>query len=366
MTTSGRLLFVDGLRGVAALMVVAFHFHENIAPAVQAWLPSLATQLFLHGNLGVEVFFVLSGFVIAQSISAGERSLRYLGRFGLRRSIRLDPPLWVTILLECMLISLTLVVAPSRTAVLPSWSQLLANVTYTQHFLGYKDIVPVFWSLTFEVQFYVVAVSALIARRALDIGRIPGALIFCAAFTYSLSIWLELVRAPLPGLFIDRWFQFSLGVAAWLVCRQMIPATAALLGGASILALVSVSGAPVYRLQSTIACLVTAATMIAVGRSGRMGSLLDGKVIQFFGKISYSLYLVHLLVGWRLITLSRIALGPEFGPLLGTAIFLAAVISSVAAAWLMYLLVERPSIRFARRISLPLNAQLERSASVVR
>ena len=57
---SERFLFPDGLRGVAAMMVVFYHFNENLAPAVSHWLPVGMSVILHHGNLGVPIFFVLS------------------------------------------------------------------------------------------------------------------------------------------------------------------------------------------------------------------------------------------------------------------------------------------------------------------
>ena len=350
---AGRFLFLDGLRGVAAMMVVLFHLHENLRPAVQTWFPPALSTLLLNGNLGVDVFFVLSGFVIAHSVSDGERSWRYLGRFGLRRSIRLDPPLWATILIEIVLIRISLALFPDLGTPLPNWSQVLANVTYTQGFLGMPDIVPVFWSLTYEVQFYIVLVCSLILLH-----KIPGSgrvvtVLFVAAFFYSLAIWLGVFLSPVRGLFIDRWFQFALGIAAWAVfMRRISKARFAILCAITLCAVLAVSPAT-YRAYSTEIAVVSAALMALVGLTGRMETTLCGSVMQFLGRISYSLYLLHAPVGWRFISIVRREFGPQLGPTMGTLTFLGGVLLSVFSAWVLYVIVERPSTKLARRIELP-------------
>jgi peptidoglycan/LPS O-acetylase OafA/YrhL len=310
--------------------------------------------VFMNGNLGVDVFFVISGFVIAHSVRNGERSWRYLGRFGLRRSIRLDPPLWMTILVELVLIRISLRLFPDLGTPLPAWPQILANVTYTQTFLGIGDIVPVFWSLTYEVQFYIILVAALVLLH-----RIPRSVsltpaLFAMVYCYSLGIWLGAFPSPVRGLFIDRWFQFALGIAAWAVFMGHISkGQFAALCGLTLCAILSLS--PVeYRALSTAAALFSSILLALVGLTGRMSTMLRGNAIQFLGRISYSLYLIHLPVGWRFISLFRRKLGPALGPGLGSAAFLGGAGLSIVVAWVFYAALEAPSVNFARSIRLPL------------
>src|ERR1019366_7007946 len=98
---SGRFAFIDALRGLAALSVVLFHAKEgNHTPDMFSLMPGWIAALFDNGNLGVAVFFVLSGFVISHSIYAERVSAPFAGRFMLRRSLRLDPPYWAAIALS--------------------------------------------------------------------------------------------------------------------------------------------------------------------------------------------------------------------------------------------------------------------------
>jgi peptidoglycan/LPS O-acetylase OafA/YrhL len=311
----------------------------------------------LNGNLGVDVFFVISGFVIAHSVRKGERSWRYLGRFGLRRSIRLDPPLWMTIFVEVVLIRISLRLFPDLGTPLPNWSQVMANVTYSQHFLGIGDIVPVFWSLTYEVQFYIVLVGSLVLLHR--VRRLPSITLplFVAVFGYSLGIWLGAFPSPVPGLFIDRWFQFALGIAAWAVfMRHISKAQFAALCVVTLGAIVAMS--PVaYRAHSAEVAVVSAGVLALVSLTNRLETMLSGTVIQFLGRISYSLYLIHLSVGWRFISVFRRKFGPELGPAMGSVAFLGGVLLSVLAAWLVYVTLEAPSMRLARRVRLPLGVK---------
>ena len=87
-----RFLFVDGLRAIAALAVVLFHFLGAVHETAVDWIWPVFDNLLSYGHLGVDIFFVLSGFVLPFSIRNTGQTLGFLFlfRFGVRRSIRLD------------------------------------------------------------------------------------------------------------------------------------------------------------------------------------------------------------------------------------------------------------------------------------
>src|SRR5471030_2381991 len=96
---SQRMPALDAIRGVACLAVVWYHVYCFSALPQLLKLPSWIDRIIRHGFLGVEVFFVLSGVVIALSILGDRITWAYLGRFALRRSLRLDPPYWAALVL---------------------------------------------------------------------------------------------------------------------------------------------------------------------------------------------------------------------------------------------------------------------------
>ena len=163
-----RFLFVDGLRGIAAMLVVLGHFRGAVnETAVSEWIWSPIETFFSYGYLGVDIFFVISGFVISYSVRNADHTPGFLFRFGLRRSIRLDPPYWLTIFLELILIKLGLLIFPHLDSSFPSLEKILAHFIYMQNLLGYGNILAVFWTLCYEVQFYLVFVSFLVLLRNL-------------------------------------------------------------------------------------------------------------------------------------------------------------------------------------------------------
>src|SRR5271163_824876 len=121
-----RLSFVDALRGVAATGVLLFHALEgHHVTAFFASLPAWLQFPVEHGSLGVAIFFVLSGFVISHSLYRQRMTLNLLGRFCLRRSLRLDPPYWFAIALSLAFGVLSTAVVADHEAVRHSWAQVV-------------------------------------------------------------------------------------------------------------------------------------------------------------------------------------------------------------------------------------------------
>ncbi len=355
-----RFEFIDGLRGLAAMMVVITHLANAAADKHPGIFGPNVAELADLGRYGVQIFFVLSGFVIAHSVWLGAHSFRYLGRFAGRRFVRLDLPYWCVILFELILLSISGLVMSDYARELPPIGEILANATYLQEFLGYQHILPVFWTLCYEVQFYLVFVLALTllaklrnAGVSVDATRKIASVALVLSFSISLAIYLGRLPVPHEALFFDRWFQFAFGVIAYLYFRGQCSgawvaaaAMACVLGAAAF-------GINAYRVIST---LITAATALAILASFKFrgwNSLLIGPSMQFLGKISYSLYLLHLCIGWRTTVLVRELLGDAYSTLAAYFAFALGVIASVMGAWIMHLLIERPSIQIARKIELP-------------
>lgn len=342
------------------MMVVFFHMELVLSDAVESWFPAWLEILFGYGRLGVDVFFVLSGFVIAHSIRDGAHTVQYLGKYALRRSIRLDPPLWAAILLEIILIKFSLYFYPDLGTKTPTLTQVLVNMAYLQEMLRVKNVVDAFWSLTYEVQFYFISVTFLVAMpliRRLDArvrwSKVIAYSMMTVAYAYSIAIYHELAPTPLQGIFLERWFQFFLGVMAWAVVQHRLPLRVFALAWTVCLASTLLAAPSGYRLESSLCGLIVSALMLWVGYSGRMSSLLGDKVSQFLGRISYSLYLVHLIIGWRFAALMKRLAGHELSVITGASLFVGSVAVSVFAAWLMYRMLEAPSMNFARKIKLP-------------
>ena len=124
-----RFAFVDALRGFAALSVVLYHAYEGgHITGLLAELPAWVTQLLRQGSIGIAVFFVLSGFVIAHSVAKSRVTLPFVGRFMLRRSLRLEPPYWLAIALAICFAQLSVRVLPGKELSSLSAGQIAAHI----------------------------------------------------------------------------------------------------------------------------------------------------------------------------------------------------------------------------------------------
>jgi peptidoglycan/LPS O-acetylase OafA/YrhL len=354
--TKPRFLFVDGLRGIAALAVVLFHFRGAINETASEWASPIIELLLSYGYLGVDIFFVISGFVISYSIRNARHTPGFLFRFGVRRSIRLDPPYWVTIILELFAIKLGLMLFPALGTPFPSVEMIMAHFVYAQDLLGYGGIISIFWTLCYEIQFYIVFVGALVFARALGhrLGdrRAYSFMFAIGAISFVLSVifFFSAVDSPVRGLFIDRWYQFMLGYLAMRVCLRKQ------FGVSFVLASVLVGVASLLEIEAGadngLSALAIAWLLVAAARREQMARWLSGRISQFFGRISYSLYLIHSVVGWRFIKLLYELHGEEFTPFQAWLALGAGVAVSVLSAWVMCVIVEAPALRLSQRIRL--------------
>lgn len=331
-----RLTSLDALRGVASFAVAWFHF-TNGNPRFLPAGPLRSSGAF--GWLGVEVFFVISGFVIPYSLWRSHYRLGDFGRFVLKRVARLDPPYLTAIALILALGWLSAQLPGYGGAPFAiSWTQLTLHFAYLNAFAGgdtgpYPWLNPVFWTLAIEFQFYLSVgvlypIFAVPRRRGLAL-VVAVACLALAAIVPSPAIVAHYAPLFLIGIAL---FQYRAGViggrAAAVVLLTLAVATALLLG-------------PVV----AAAGLLTAFAIVAF--ETKHGAL--HRVLTFLGGISYSLYLLHVPVGGRIVNLGvRYAHSAPARWL----VLAAAVVVSIATAWAFARIIEHPAQRFASRIAL--------------
>ena len=205
----GRMALVDALRGLAALWVAAYHFYNAIAERGQlSWFEPLKRVLEV-GNLGVMVFFVLSGFVIACSVHRARVTGRYVGIFALRRSLRLDPTYWTVIWLTCLMALAKSSWTSATNPVAFTLGDVLLNMCYLNRLVQGPTIVAVGWTLCLEVQFYLVFVATCwvgqaVLRRATTVAPVR-------------------VLRSRHGLFTSRALRSLAGASSRLVCSVLVP-----------------------------------------------------------------------------------------------------------------------------------------------
>ncbi|CCF20518.1 putative Acyltransferase 3 [Pseudorhizobium banfieldiae] len=340
---SGRFTVVDALRGAAAMGVVLYHaVSAGHVERLMALFPAWVEAGVLHAGLGVAVFFVLSGFVIAHSLYNRPMTLRELGRFTLKRSLRLDPAYWVSIAATIAFAVLSSYVVAGREMPIYTAPQILAHIFYVQDLLDYPAISPVFWTLCLEIQFYLV--------YALLIGvsgfRPAGIVAACAvSLVWPLGLGPELWS----GLFLPLWYGFLLGVAVYWTWQQprLVPL---FLIYATVLLLSGLWADDAFR----VVCSATALSLFWASIYGQISVGLNWRWLQFLGLISYSLYLTHNIVTGGIFRIATM-LGPRssLGDLVWWGLSILGCVSFATVFWWLF---ERPSMDLSKRVGQRKNA----------
>ncbi len=316
-----------------------------------AWLYAV---VFSAGHFGVPIFFVLSGFVIAYSIGAARVGLGYIGRFALRRSIRLDPPYWFAIAFALAILAVKSHAVSDGGAKSVTVGQVIAHIFYLQNFLGYDAINPVYWTLTFEIQFYLffcLLLGVAHTLRKSETDRRPQMVIFAVAAVVSIvwPCWCEAFHPP--ALALRHWHGFLLGVFACWVFGGVMYRRWFYIYAAVLLVCHWLSGSDLKNAEFPIACTAAAIMIIEVARAGLLTRWLRWRWVQFLGMISYSLYLLHNpLSGAAFNVLYRYTSHTVAQESLTLVLV---VIINCGVAYACWWLIERPSTALARRLKLP-------------
>jgi peptidoglycan/LPS O-acetylase OafA/YrhL len=343
-----RIKFIDGLRAIAVIMVVLFHFYyQQISEAgVQQVEPLYLQDIFQYGNMGVYIFFVISGFIVSYVTYNRVRSLNYIANFIVKRQVRLDPPFWLTIMLGVFLAFLSVKVL-HKEVYIPNIKDVFLNIVYLFDIFNRYDIIRVGWTLCLEIQFYLVfIVITYTLNRYIKSFRMR---IGVYGFLFGLSILsFTFFHSVLAAFILNYWFVFFLGVSITLLLYNeiserlfliilIVPYCALFTGAAMI---------PIY--FST----ATALLIFLAFKFGRENSWLSNRFFQFYGLISYSLYLTHCLIGNKLIRLLKSYLEWDAQSIETTVgILMLSFAISTIFAYLFYQVIEKRSIIWSKRMS---------------
>lgn len=372
-----RLIALDGLRGVAAIVVVLYHLSLVAEPVLRRqggsgvgsvlwWVTQTPLKLLTAGSEAVLVFFVLSGLVVAlPALKPGGFS--WAG-FLSGRMARLYLPVWASIAIGTALIWLiprsdsavtqgTWMENSQATSV--TWGALLNQASLTR---ASYDVNNVLWSLRWELVFSLllplfVALAIVVSRHwvaALGVAVALGALGVLAgvdAFRY------------LPVFFIGTLMAVRLeAIREWMTRRLLRPRAtlwgAALVVGSLLLLIaqwllrpVAPSGSLASTVLAQLSLLGAAGLVLAAIAVRPARSALEARAPQWLGKVSFSLYLVHMPI---LATLTFV-----LGDTRWWLVALLTVPLALLAAWGFNRVVERPSHRLARGITRTVSSRID-------
>ena len=358
---------LDALRGIAVLMVVLYHglywgMDLDVFPPVKRQVLTLAWT----GRLGVDLFFVLSGFLITGVLMNARARPDYYRRFYIRRALRILPAFFLTLALL-----LAARAVPLNFALLS-----LAYMANLAPLLGVAIAYPVLWSLAVEEHFYLAwpwAVRKLSKR---------GVLALCALIVAASPI-LRLISfriAETKGWVSYRVFDYTWnasdglawGAALAIYLTEFAPTRKRLaqIVGGLVLAAVAIWAAgwrygiltrrtPVGAALQVVPwhlLFVALLLFFLLAGTSKWKRLLTPRFMTFIGEISYGLYLYHLMCFWMIEWLSvrAVARGwiaqdwiePFWG--LWVRVLLAGV-PAVLLAWLSRKYVEEPFLRLKER-----------------
>ena len=304
---------LDPLRGLAALAVAIFHFTNN------GWLPDghWLKNFGFHGHHGVRTFFVISGFVVPYAMWLGGYSLKNFAPFMARRLVRIYPPY----LVSAVLIASTNFVS----GVHPLGAlDLASHLPFFNELLGRPWLMDIYWTLALEVQFYLLAALLwpLLASRKTWLFVVAAVAAAAIGFVWNRDHCLPRMIA-----------YFLLGIALF---RQHAGIDKPLPSAAFFTAF---AGA-IWWKDGSVALVAALLPVIA-----KFVVHTVSKPAQFLGKISYSLYLFHLIAGASFLS----ALAPYIvTPAARCWMIPPALAISILAAWIAYRLVEAPAIRWSK------------------
>lgn len=218
-------IILDFARAVAALGVFAYHIKPMLDPS--GFLAKLASC----GNLGVPLFFVISGYCVTSAAKNSLRKCENPGRFLKRRFLRIFPPFWASIIVVLFTPYMIEAISSIKSGIYiwptAKWQSLegiewLQIVTLTRVFYNengdlqgaFNPVNSVYWTLAIEFQFYLVMYIALLTKKHFETSIVLITLLSTTTF-----LWPEVKHT---GLFIGYWPMFALGIGLYFLLRRNI------------------------------------------------------------------------------------------------------------------------------------------------
>jgi peptidoglycan/LPS O-acetylase OafA/YrhL len=327
-----RIGVINALRAFAALAVAWGHFVGG-----QGKYLSLTGKF---GYLGVDIFFVISGFVIPWSLYRSRYVLRDYPKFLLKRNVRLYPPYLASIAITILATNLILVPLFHVPRMAITGRDLLLHFAYLNDLAHVPWINVVYWTLAIEFQWYLLVglIMPMLASR-----RAPWRFLAIVAMMLAFYQfpWDRLVFHYLPvfliGVFV---FQYRAGV---IELREMLGLIAVMVFGT-------------HRPLGWLVLSVAVPTGLLIAFSKFHNHAMDR-----VGDISYSLYLLHLPIGVSLIGLLAYCL--PFSSHYIALLDVIGVAASAWVAWIMYQFIEKPSQEMSSAIRFRPRAAPEAAAT---
>lgn len=319
----GKFEILDSLRAFAALSVCIYHF---VCTTIGLFEKNLIWDFFSFGKYGVQTFFVISGFIIPYSMYIGRYRIQHFFKFFIKRLARLEPPYMVSLILAIgILLVRERLLGNSPDLQELSIERISLHFAYLIPFTNYEWINQVYWTLAIEFQYYL-----LIAL--LFIPLMSGKL-FVRIIVYVSIIACGLI---MNKDFLPYWLPvFLIGIVLFLYKVKKIDSIEYLI--VSVLTLCFMLF--FHPIGEIIFVIIPVILIIFKSES-------SFKLGEFFGKMSYSIYLIHPIIG---ATFINVLSHHVTSVLTKIVLVIGGLIVTLVSSYIMYYFVEKPSKKLSSK-----------------
>ena len=358
----GTYQTLDAWRGLASLWVVMYHMTLVLFVSYPSITPSLLYTFSLSGSLGVQIFFVISGYCIANAASKSAQRGQGFYPFMAARVRRIYPPVWAA-LVAAMILSVTasllVLTHHLKSSTLGSEDILhqklpyfLSNFTLTQCIFRQPSILAQCWTLCYEMAFYLLVGVVLVPTLAFN-GRFA---MLPALHTATCVALLLLIFIPHKLNYpIDLWPEFGLGIVTYDILTHWERwQPKAWFAGISLL-LIAFCGIHSYNVGvmaepsrlTFLFCLVFAGLLIVLHKYEKFfQSSTPVRLLSSLGLFSYSLYLTHVFsigIVNQCVKIFHIPASFHY------FVFMAVIVTAIAFARVFFHFFERPFMGSAKK-----------------
>jgi peptidoglycan/LPS O-acetylase OafA/YrhL len=316
-----ELYQISFLRAVASIGVCLFHLGFGNSNFLEG--NKSAFQIFKYGYLGVPVFFILSAFIICYSLPLNYQ-LKNFNSFFKKRLLRVEPPYLLSILLTLSVAYLASFITHNLVEV--PWKNILLHIGYLNNFTTNTYINSVYWTLGIEFQFYILI--------GLIFPWMNKSVYFLILIIISL-LALSAIKISNTSLIFEHTPLFCIGILMYFI-RYSNKYPKLILVCLIALSLIIIA---FNKSEVLYASLFTIGIISIPFR--------NNQIIGFLSRISYSLYLVHVPIGGRIINLSLRFVKTDSQKYLA---FTAAFVISIIAAYIFHHIIEKPAIKWSKQL----------------
>lgn len=314
MKGTNRFHELDAFRGLAALGVLLYHYSVRFEKLYPYTFHNDFD--FNFGYLGVEWFFIISGFVIYYTISKTDTPILFLGK----RFIRLYPTYWLCLLFSFFITNYFEL--PGRTT---SLKELIINLSMIQYGLQVRSVDGVYWSLFYEITFYILmaAVFPIIKRDKLHLYAIIWMLLYVTNLIWHTKYVSGILNLQYGPLFLSGMYFYKLTTRSLRPIYYVVP-----------IILLILYLIPNDNLTEKI-ILISVYALFYLFTFKRLG-FISWKPLLFLGNISYALYLIHQNLGYIMLRSLYDAFGNH------QILMIVPISCSIIIAYIITMYLEKP------------------------